>query len=306
MTKIEGVYPALLTAFDESGKLDFNAYRRFIGHLYDKGVHGVYVGGVCGEGLLLSLEEREAAAKIAIDASRSRGRAIIHVGCATTTDAVRLARHAAKNGAAAVGCLAPYAGQFGIDSLILHFRAVADAAQPLPALLYYFPKMAPSLATYDMVERLLEIPNVIGMKFTASDTSEFATAMFECGQTRTLLSGIDDMFAAALMMGASGAIGSFVNVVPDWFVDIYELAREQRWEEARQVQSRLVRLIRIVEQYPFISALKHLAASQGFSCGEARLPHQPLSRAQKTELREALAPLLPSLKELCKPLTPRA
>jgi len=306
MTKIEGVYPALLTAFDESGTLDLNAYRRFIGHIYNKGVHGIYVGGICGEGLLLSLAEREAAAEIAIDASRSRGSAIIHVGCATTADAVRLARHAAKNGAAAVGCLAPYAGQFGIDSLSAHFRAVADAARPLPTLLYYFPRMAPSLASYDMAERLLEIPNVVGMKFTASDTSEFAAAMFECGPTRTLLSGVDDMFAAALMMGASGAIGSFVNVVPDWFVDIYNLARQQRWEETRQIQARLVRLIRIVEQYPFISALKHLVAWQGFNCGEARPPHQPLSRAQKTDLREALAPLLPLMGELHKPLAPGA
>jgi N-acetylneuraminate lyase len=291
MPIIEGVFPALLTTFDENGIFCPARYSRFIDHLYERGVHGLYVCGVTGEGLLMSVEEREQAAEVAVETSRGRGKALVHVGCANTADAVHLTRHAVRIGAAGIGALAPYVGWFDSESLIQHFQAIADAAQDLPALIYYTPHVARSLSDYRTLERLLEIPNVAGVKLTATDPSEFATVIAEYGRKRIVLSGIDELFAGALFMGAHGAVGSFVNVLPDSFVEIFSLARDRRWQEAQAIQNRIIHFIRIVERYPFISALKHVVARQGLNCGNARPPQQQLSPQQVEDMFAALGPV---------------
>ena len=288
MPRLEGVYPAILTPFDENGQFNDKAYEKFIDHLYGKGVHGLYVCGVSGEGLMMRPEERERVAEVAVKSSQGRGHVIVHVGCGNTTDSVRLARHASRIGASAVGCLAPYTNQYGLEALRAHFMAVRDAAQPLPFLLYYTPQIAASLNSYRMLECLLDLPGIAGVKFTGTDAGELAVAIFERKKRQTVLSGVDEMFVATLLMGAHGAIASFINVVPELFVDIYNLARNGRWNEASEQQRRLVEIIRITERYPFLSALKAIVRWQAFELGEPRPPQPTLTSNQRSELHHAL------------------
>jgi dihydrodipicolinate synthase/N-acetylneuraminate lyase len=283
-----GVFAAILTPFDAEGRFQPSACERLVDHLYSAGIHGLYCCGVCGEGLMMSVAERQAVAEVVVAASRNRGKVLVHVGAGNTEDAVALARHAARTGADGVGCLAPYTGEYGMDALIDHFSAVAEAARPLPTLLYYTPGIAPSLRNYGQLERLLDLPSIAGVKFTCTDASEFAYAVYERSARQTVLSGVDENFVPALLMGAHGAIGSFVNVVPELFAQIYDLARRGEWERAREIQKQIVRVVRVTEQYPFLSALKNIVAWQGCECGEPRAPHRALSADARAELRAGL------------------
>lgn len=292
MNQFHGVFPAVLTAFDAEGSFDAPRYEAIIDHLYKQGVDGLYVCGVTGEGLMMSPEEREQVAEVAVAASSGRGQAIIHVGCGNTADAIRLTRHAVRIGAAGIGCLAPYTSHFSPTALVEHFTAVAQAAEPIPAMVYYTPQTAPSLNSYAVLERLLNLPGISGVKFTGTDASELAYAILERSPTQTVLTGVDEMFFASLLMGAHGDIGSFVNLAPQWFVSIRQLVGAGNLEEARLLQSRLNRLIRTVESYPFLSALKCVVRRFGFECGEPRRPHQRLTPEQQDALWAEAAPLL--------------
>ena len=284
----EGVYPPVFTAFDREDKFARQALEAFIDHLYGKGVHGLYVCGITGEGLMLSPEEREQVAEVAVAASRSRGTVMIHVGCGNTQDAVRLAKHAVRIGAKGVGCLAPYTNQYGIESLVRHYSAVAEAAKPLPVLIYYTPQIAPSLNNYRMLERILDLPSIAGVKFTGTDASDLACTIYERSSRQTVLCGVDEMFLATLQMGAHGAIGALANVVPELFVEIYNHAKGGRWREGNEAQHRLIKVIRVVERYPFLSALKTIARWEGYDCGAPRSPQLSLTLAEQTEMRQGL------------------
>jgi dihydrodipicolinate synthase/N-acetylneuraminate lyase len=293
----EGVYAAILTPFDANGHFHQAAYERLMDHLYNSGVHGLYCCGVSGEGLMMSVAERQAVAEAAVAGLRKRGKVLVHVGSGNTEDSAALARHAARIGADGVGCLAPYTNNYGIEALVDHFAAVAEAARPLPTLVYYTPAIAPSLNHYAQLERLLDLPLIAGVKFTGTDASELAYAICERGERQTVLSGVDENFAPALLMGAHGAIGSFVNVAPDLFAEIYALARKGEWERAREVQRQIVKIVRVTERYPFLSALKNTVTWQGCECGEPRRPQPALSAEEKAELRgrlEALGMRFPS------------
>ena len=78
------------------------------------------------------------------------------------------------------------------------------------------------------IDDIARLPQIAGVKFTGTNSSELARAIFKHSGRQTVLSGVDEMFLASLLMGAHGAIGSFVNVVPEAFLDIYRLTEKGR------------------------------------------------------------------------------
>jgi N-acetylneuraminate lyase len=97
------------------------------------------------------------------------------------------------------------------------------------------------------------------------------------------------VLAAGLLMGAHGGIGSFYNLVPELFVELYEHARAGRWMEARAAQDRINGLIRAVLRFPMLAAIKRLLTWSGIECGSPVPPRRPLGADEAGALRAALA-----------------
>jgi N-acetylneuraminate lyase len=280
----EGIFPAILTPFDGDGRFLAPAYERFIAHLYTQGVSGVFACGVVGEGLLMNTEEREAVAETAVRASRGKGAVLVQVGSATTAESTRLARHAVQVGADGVSCLAPHSGGFGLEPLLQHFRAVVQAASPLPFLIYYNPGLAPCLTDYSLLERLLDLPGVNGVKFSGLNAEDLSYCVTERSGRQNVLTGVDEMLLATQMLGAHGAIAALANILPADFVAIRRAVTTGQCCDAIPHQLRLIRAARILYNYPFFSALKAIASRCGVDLGTVRLPHLPLSGEQRAEL----------------------
>ena len=283
MTDFHGVLPALVTPLHEDGTLNEKALEALLERLYGEGCHGVYVAGNTGEGLQLSVELREklaAAVRRRTPADRS---VIVHAGASSTSEAIRLVRHAEKIGATAVSSLAP-PGPYSFADLREYYAALA-AASRLPLLVYYFPEVAPTIRTYDQLVELCQIPNVAGLKFTDFD---FYTLSRLKVLGKVVFNGRDEAFACGLLMGANGGIGSFYNIAPDLFVDVYRKAHAADWAGARAVQERINQLISIVIGYPLFPAIKQIVAWQGIDCGICVAPRRPLSLDEQSRLRRDL------------------
>ena len=91
--------------------------------------------------------------------------------------------------------------------------------------------------------------------------------------------------SAGLIMRASGGIGSFYNLVPELFLRVWNLSREQRWEEAYQVQAEIDDLIDITVRFPVFPAIKKMLAWSGLDCGECYPKYRPLTAEDEHELR---------------------
>ena len=80
-------------------------------------------------------------------------------------------------------------------------------------------------------------------------------------------------------MGANGGIGTFYNLLPELFVEIYEAATAGRWDDARAAQQRVNALIRITLQFPLFPAVKQMLAWSGLDCGACLPPRGRLDLA---------------------------
>ena len=281
---MRGILPATVTPFDEAGQFAPAVFERLLERLYAAGAHGVYVCGSTGEGMLQSRQQRQAIVETTMACTPRDCTVIVHVGAASLDEAVSLSAHAAKAGAHAISSLPPTSAQFSFADLRRYYAALAGASD-LPLVVYYFPDAVRAIDTAEQLEALCALPNVAGVKFTDFDLFRMSSL---ARSGRTLFNGRDEVLAAGLLMGAHGGIGTFYNLLPELFVEIYEAATAGRWDDARAAQQRVNTVIRITLRFPLFPAVKQMLAWSGLDCGACLPPRGRLDAEQQAHLRDAL------------------
>ena len=109
---LAGIVPAVVTPFDAEGEFNVRSFERLAERLYAAGVHGLYLCGSTGEGMLQTVAQRKQVAEAAMRNSPPDKTVIVHVGANTTDEAIELTRHSARIGAHAVSSLPPCVGVY--------------------------------------------------------------------------------------------------------------------------------------------------------------------------------------------------
>ena len=156
-TDFSGIIPPVLTCFDKEGRVDEGRQREIVRYL-SKHVQGFYPCGTYGSGPLMSIPERKQVAEIVI---KEKGQAfvIVHVGAASTADAVDLAKHAEAAGADAVGAIPPYYYAYSQDQLLGYYRAILKAVK-IPVFVYNNPELSRNPVAPDTL-RILDRKSVV-------------------------------------------------------------------------------------------------------------------------------------------------
>ena len=119
-----------------------------------------------------------------------------------------------------------------------------------------------------------------GVKFTDFDLFRMANLAHP---GRCIFNGRDEVLAAGLLMGAGGGIGTFYNLLPGLFVEIYDAATAGRWDAARTAQARVNTLIRITLDFPLFPAVKQMLAWSGLDCGPCLPPRARLDPHSRSD-----------------------
>ncbi len=127
MKPLTGIIPAIVTPLDDDGDLDEASLRRLVAYERDEGADGLLILGLSGEGVMLTIEERERVTDIVV--AEADGMPLL-VGCSadTTNAAVALVRGAVARGADAVMVAPPRRPGQTKDDARAHYRAVSAAA----------------------------------------------------------------------------------------------------------------------------------------------------------------------------------
>ncbi len=280
---LHGIWPAMLTPFDAQGEVDLAAVERLVEYQLGEGAHGFYVCGSTGEGILMNVQERASVAERVVRQVRGRVPVMVHVGAMPTRDAVALARHARDIGADAVAAIPPIFYGYTFNAIKAHYRLIGEAAQ-IPLYIYNIPSAAGiNLSPAMVTEMMNEIPNLVGMKFTAFNFYEMRQ-IIELGLT--VFSGPDEMCLPALTMGVTGAIGSTYNVMTRHFVRLWEAFQAGDLATAQELQYLGNRVIKVFLTHP--GALKVMMRWQGVDVGGYRRPLESLPPEREDALRADL------------------
>lgn len=156
-TAITGVFPVLPTPFDADLSPDETSLRRLVRYLIAASVDGMTYPGVASEFSHLSEIERERLVRIVIDEVAGRVPVVIGVSSADAALSLRLARSAAKLGAAALMVAAP--PQWAqAEGQIKYFASLAETVPGVPLMLQNVP---PPVGAGLPANVLLEIVNAV-------------------------------------------------------------------------------------------------------------------------------------------------
>jgi len=288
LIELRGVYPATVTPCDSNGGFDAAAMRKIIRHQLDAGVHGFYLCGGTGEGLLLTTAEHRAVAETAVDEVAGKVPVISHVGAFQTADTMERAKDALAIGVDAIAALPPaYFYKPDDEGMLLHYTELAAAAAPLPVLIYNIPGRTGVTMTPDLYAKLLEIDNVVGMKDSSGNV--FGIGQFVAQRPEAVLfSGDDTQLLAALLAGAGGGIGLTYNLVPQLFVRLWNEVQAGDMSAAAATQNRINEFVAAIVSVEVIAAAKQTMAWMGLECGLPRSPIRPLREDEQQQLRGAL------------------
>ena len=287
MRELKGICPAIVTPLDKKGGFDAAAMRRIVRHQLGAGVHGFYVCGGTGEGLLLTIEERQAVLETVLDEVKGRATVIAHIGAFQTADTLVLARHASDAGADAIAAMPPaYFYKPDVLGLVRHYAEVA-AASRVPVLVYNIPGRVGIDMTPELFDQLLGIENIVGMKDSSGNCYRMGL-FFSGGRRPTIFNGEDTVLLAGLLSGACGGIGATYNMMPERFVRLWDAFLAGDVSDAARIQLRINELISALLVVNLFSGLKQTLAWMGQECGEPRTPIRPLTDEETAKLRASL------------------
>ncbi len=289
--KFEGIYPPIITPYNDDYSIDYAGFESMIEHLVASGVDGIIVGGTTGEYYAQDKQERTKCMQVANRIIAGRLPMIAGIGAIRTEDCIEFGQIAKQNGASAVLMGAPYYALPTQQELADHALAV-DQAVDLPIMLYNYPGRTGTAMQAEFFERIKNSPNFAAVKESTGDINQLHMLAMNHPQI-TLLCGMDDQALEFFAWGARGWVCAGGNCLPREHIALYRaVAVENDIAKGRRIMSALMPFMGILEQGgKLIQVIKYACELKGLPSGPVRKPIQSLSGQEKKEVEQVLATL---------------
>ena len=282
---IRGVIAATLTFFDENEKVDEARTRKMCDFLIDAGINGLYLTGSTGAAFTMTNEERNFVVDTVIDQVAGRVPVIVHVGDIGTKKSIALAEYAERAGADAISSVPPFYWKFGKDEIYNYYKDVSSSVS-IPTIVYNV-SLAGEMGR-DLIMRLVDIPNVKGLKYTMRSHDEMGSIKRELGPDFMIYSGVDEMEFSGISSGADGVIGSYYNVIPELAIKIYNAAKAGDAKLGMHLQGIATEFIFAAIRSGHIPAIHELLRWRGLDAGYVRRPFLTPAAERFDALKEDL------------------
>ncbi|MGI5837416.1 MAG: 4-hydroxy-tetrahydrodipicolinate synthase [Chloroflexota bacterium] len=282
------VLTAMVTPFDDAGKVDYQQAKKLALSLLDSGTDGLVITGTTGESPTLTADEKlrlyaEIKAEVGDRASVIAGTCNYN-----TAESIELSLEAQKVGVDGILGTVPYYNKPPQEGIYQHFKAIAEAV-PLPMILYNVPSRTVTNMLPDTTIRLSEIDNIIGVKEASGNFEGIAKIIQNSSPGFLVWSGDDSSTLPILSLGGYGIvsvaahlIGKQIQKMIGSFLagDVATSARIHR-ETLPLVNSLFV----VTNPIP----LKYALNKVGFKVGKPRLPLVEIDEKSAAVVNAALA-----------------
>lgn len=285
---ITGSLVAIVTPMHEDGRLDLARFKGLIDWHIAEGTDGIVVVGTTGESPTVDFDEHKELIRVAVEHAKGRIPIIAGTGANSTAEAIELSASAKKNGATASLSVVPYYNKPTQEGMYQHFRKIAETVD-LPMILYNVPSRTVADISNDTVQRLAQVPGIIGIKDATSNMERATDLIKRAPRNFAIYSGDDAAALPLILLGGHGVISVTANVAPRLMHEMCAAALVGDVKKARELNLRLIGLHQklFVETSP--APVKWAMAQMGLIEPGLRLPMVPLSERGYQPVSEAMA-----------------
>ncbi|MEM9368329.1 MAG: dihydrodipicolinate synthase family protein [Planctomycetota bacterium] len=238
--RLTGIVPPLVTPLASRDVLDLDGLERLLEHVIAGRVSGIFVLGTTGEAPSLSYRLRRQLISESLRIVAGRVPVLVGVTDTAFVESVRLAEHAANEGADAAVLTTPYYFPAGQTELLSYVRNIQPRI-PLPLMLYNMPGLTKVWFEIETLRQLADTGAIIGVKDSSGDLDYFAR-LCELKSMRddwSVLMGPEALLAEAHGLGADGGVNGGANVAPQWFARCHQALVDDQAETVAEFQSKI-------------------------------------------------------------------
>ncbi|MFT3889468.1 MAG: dihydrodipicolinate synthase family protein [Arachnia sp.] len=259
------ILSAVTTPFSPDGEVDLAALTANLRRI-EPLVDGVFAAGTTGEFLALSQDEHEEIITAALEAF-GPNRVVVHVGAASTRDAVALARQSSRLGATRFAAITPYYLKASTEGILRHWSAINEACDG-DLYGYVFPDVAVTDLLPEDLPRVLA-SGIKGIKVSATASGRVDEYLAHAPEGFQLWSGNDADVPHVMAAGGTGTVSGVSGAVPGPWAALRDAMAAGDQEAADKAQAVIARVVPVLG--PSIANLKVALDRQGLTGGTCRM-----------------------------------
>lgn len=242
-----------------------------------------------GEGATLESAEKVAILKNIVRAAKGKGSVVAAISSLSTSGAVQLAKEAEQAGCDALMVLPPYVYATDWREMENHVSTVI-AATPLSCMLYNNPI---AYITDFLPEQITELAakhaNLHAVKESSADIRRVTSIRALLGDRLRIFVGVDDAIVEGVAAGATGWVAGLVNAFPAESVQLFNLARLAKYEEALTLYRWFLPLLRMDTVPKFVQLIKWVQEQVGVGSALVRGPRMALAGEELAQAQQILS-----------------
>jgi len=288
MERLKGSIVPLVTPYNEDGSIDIITFKKLIDWQIESGSHGISIAGSTGEMTLLSKEEKIKLFEVAVQEVAGKVPVIAATGSSMLSETLELSKRAEKIGCDALLIAVPYYSRPNQDGIFEYFKIVSENVS-LPIIIYNIPQRSGVNVEPKTLRKLKEkCNNIVGVKEANTNFDQMSKDILECGEDFLVYSGIESLCYPLLAIGGAGYFSATANLLPKELAMLYNLAKENKWLDARKLHYKLLPIneILFIDTNPI--PLKTAMALLGMIKPIFRPPLVALNEEKKMKLIEVL------------------
>ena len=272
MDKFKGTGVALVTPFNENGKVDYNGLQKLVEFQINNGTNYLVVQGTTGESVTLTNDEKIAVLDYIIEINAGKLPILFGVGGNSTSDVCDKIKFFSGQKIDGFLSVSPYYNKPSQQGIYEHFKSISNSTS-LPIIIYNVPGRTSSNITADTTVQLAkDFKNIVGIKEASGNLEQIMTIILKKPDNFLVISGDDALTLGHILVGGDGVISVIANAFPKRFSTMVNAALNKNLDLAKEKHYELLEII----HYLFVdgnpAGIKYLLKLINICSDYVRLP----------------------------------
>jgi len=243
MDKFKGTGVALVTPFNENGKVDYNGLQKLVEFQINNGTNYLVVQGTTGESVTLNNEEKISVLDYIIEINAGKLPILLGVGGNSTSDVCEKIKFFSDHKIDGFLSVSPYYNKPSQQGIYEHFKSISNATN-LPIIIYNVPGRTSSNITADTTVKLAkDFKNIVGVKEASGNLEQIMTIILKKPDNFLVISGDDALTLGHVLVGGDGVISVIANAFPKRFSTMVDAALNGNLDLAKEKHYELFEII---------------------------------------------------------------
>ena len=289
--KFEGVYPVLITPMNKDYSVNYEGLTENVQHYLDLKVAGIIIVGSTGEFASLDDDEKEKIiTQVSEQVKGSDTKLLVGIADERTDKVIEYAKFVEEKGADGHLLINSFYQTPTEEEAFHQFKDVNDVVTK-PIMMYNNPFTANVDLENETIYKIdKELDKVQYIKESTGDIRKVRTLVEN--SNLVMFCGSDDLAYESFAVGATGWVSVAANIAPKSASKLYELMKEDKFEEARALNKDLLPLCEFLEDSgKYVQIVKKAMDLKGLNGGPSRKPRLGLTDEEVEKLKSLMEKL---------------